>query len=42
VDRGLGERDTVVIEAGTHNESVRLKSADLLALSAAEVADLAE
>jgi Ala-tRNA(Pro) deacylase len=42
VDSGLGDLDTIVIEAGTHNESVRLKSADLLALSAAEIADLAE
>jgi Ala-tRNA(Pro) deacylase len=40
VDRRLAERDTVVIEAGSHSESVRMKAQDLLALTQAELADI--
>lgn len=40
-DRPLARRDSVVFEAGSHNESLRMKTADLLALSSAEVADIA-
>lgn len=40
-DRQLAQRDTVVVEAGVHDESLRLKTADLLALTHAEVGDLA-
>jgi Ala-tRNA(Pro) deacylase len=42
LDRRLAERDSVVLEAGSHSESVRLKTADLLTLSAAEIAEIAE
>lgn len=42
LDRRLAERDSVVLEAGSHSESVRLKTADLLRLSGAEVEELAE
>jgi len=42
LDRRLAERDSVVLEAGSHNESVRLKTADLLRLSAAEIEEIAE
>jgi Ala-tRNA(Pro) deacylase len=40
VDRRLAERETVVIEAGSHDESVRMKTEDLLAITDAEVADI--
>jgi Ala-tRNA(Pro) deacylase len=40
-DRRLAQHETVVIEAGVHDESLRLKTADLLALTHAEVEDLA-
>jgi Ala-tRNA(Pro) deacylase len=42
LDRRLAERDFVVLEAGSHSESVRLKTADLLTLSAAEIEEIAE
>jgi Ala-tRNA(Pro) deacylase len=41
LDRRLAERDSVVLEAGSHSESVRLKTTDLLSLSGAEVEDIA-
>jgi Ala-tRNA(Pro) deacylase len=41
VDQELAQRDSVVLEAGAHNESLRMKTADLLAISSAEVADIA-
>lgn len=41
-DRRLAERDFVVLEAGSHSESVRLRTADLLRLSAAEIEEIAE
>ncbi|MGH3053301.1 MAG: aminoacyl-tRNA deacylase [Gaiellaceae bacterium] len=40
VDTRLAERDSVVIEAGSHDESVRLKTADLIRLTEAQVADI--
>jgi Ala-tRNA(Pro) deacylase len=39
-DRRLAQHDSLVLEAGSHNESLRLKTADLLDLSNAEVADI--
>jgi Cys-tRNA(Pro) deacylase len=40
VDTRVAERDSVVIEAGSHDESVRLKTADLVRLTEAQVADI--
>jgi Ala-tRNA(Pro) deacylase len=40
VDTRLAERDSIVIEAGSHDESVRLKTADLIRLTEAQVADI--
>jgi Ala-tRNA(Pro) deacylase len=40
VDRRLAELDAVVLEAGSHDQSVRLRTSDLLAHSGAEVADI--
>ena len=40
VAEGLAERDSVVLEAGTHERSVRLKAADLVRLTGAQVADI--
>ena len=40
VDTSLAERDSIVIEAGSHDESVRLKTADLIRLAEAQVADI--
>jgi Ala-tRNA(Pro) deacylase len=42
VDRTLCERDSVVLEAGTHEQSVRLATADLLRLCGGEVVDLSQ
>jgi Ala-tRNA(Pro) deacylase len=39
VDRGLALRDTVIIEAGTHHESIRIPVPDLLRIASAQVAD---
>jgi prolyl-tRNA editing enzyme YbaK/EbsC (Cys-tRNA(Pro) deacylase) len=41
VDRGLAERDSVVLEAGSHSESIQMRTADLLTVTGATVADLA-
>ena len=41
VDVGLAGRDSVLLEAGSHSESVRLKTVDLLELAKAEVVDIA-
>jgi prolyl-tRNA editing enzyme YbaK/EbsC (Cys-tRNA(Pro) deacylase) len=35
----LAERDAVVLDAGTHEQSMRLKAADLVRLTRAQVAD---
>jgi Ala-tRNA(Pro) deacylase len=40
VDEGLVGRDSVVVEAGSHNRSVRLKTSDLVRLTGAQVADI--
>jgi Ala-tRNA(Pro) deacylase len=42
VDSRLAEREQVVLEAGTHEQSVRMRTADLLALTRAEIVDLAQ
>ena len=38
VDRGLAEHASVVFEAGSHRESLRVKTQDLLAIAHAEIA----
>jgi Ala-tRNA(Pro) deacylase len=40
VDERLAGRDAVVVEAGSHQRSVRLKAADLVRLTRAQVADI--
>jgi Ala-tRNA(Pro) deacylase len=40
VDERLAGRDSVVVEAGSHDRSVRLKAADLVRLTKAQVADI--
>ncbi len=40
VDERLAARDSVVLEAGSHDRSVRLKAADLVRLTSAQVADI--
>jgi Ala-tRNA(Pro) deacylase len=40
VDERLNARDSVVLEAGSHETSVRLKAADLVRLTEAQVADI--
>jgi Ala-tRNA(Pro) deacylase len=40
VDERLAGRDSVVVEAGSHDRSVRLKTADLVRLTKAQVADI--
>jgi Ala-tRNA(Pro) deacylase len=40
VDRRLLENEWIVLEAGTHEQSLRLRTADLVALSRAKVIDL--
>jgi len=40
VDERLNARDSVVLEAGSHDTSVRLKAADLVRLTEAQVADI--
>lgn len=42
VDRRLAEREDVVLEAGSHRESLRLRARDLVDLSGANIADIAE
>jgi Ala-tRNA(Pro) deacylase len=41
VDRHLFDSTFIVLEAGTHDESIRLRTGDLLSIAEAEVADLA-
>jgi prolyl-tRNA editing enzyme YbaK/EbsC (Cys-tRNA(Pro) deacylase) len=41
VERRLAECEVVVLEAGSHSELLRLRTADLLAVTGAAVADLA-
>jgi prolyl-tRNA editing enzyme YbaK/EbsC (Cys-tRNA(Pro) deacylase) len=40
VDRRLADQETIVIEAGSHDESVRLTTTDLLVLAHAAIGDL--
>jgi Ala-tRNA(Pro) deacylase len=40
VDERLAGRDSVVLEAGTHERSVRLRTAELVRLTRAQVADI--
>ena len=40
VDPRVAERDSVVLEAGSHGESLRMKASDRLSLSGAEVVDV--
>jgi Ala-tRNA(Pro) deacylase len=40
VDERLATRDSIVLEAGSHDTSVRLKAADLVRLTSAQVADI--
>jgi Ala-tRNA(Pro) deacylase len=40
VDRRVCQNDHVVLEAGTHEQSLRIKTADLLVLNHARVADI--
>jgi Ala-tRNA(Pro) deacylase len=42
VDSRLAERDSVVLEAGSHEESIRIWIPDLLRISGAEIADICE
>ena len=42
VDRRVAERDSVVLEAGSHDESLRMKTADLVRLADAQVVDICE
>lgn len=40
IDRRLAERDSTVLETGSHEESVRVQTGDLLRITEAEVADI--
>jgi Ala-tRNA(Pro) deacylase len=42
LDARLARRETVVLEAGSHEQSVRIKTADLLRLTQADVVDLVQ
>ncbi len=42
VDRRIAERDSIVVEAGDHDSSVRIPTAELIRLASARVADIAE
>jgi Ala-tRNA(Pro) deacylase len=42
VDRRVFDNPFIVFEAGTHDESIRLRTGELLSIAEAEVADLAE
>ncbi len=42
VDRRTAERESVIVEAGTHRESLLMKTADLLTLTDAKVAEICE
>jgi Ala-tRNA(Pro) deacylase len=42
VDPKIAERTSIVIEAGAHDESVRIAAADLLTITAAAVTDISE
>jgi Ala-tRNA(Pro) deacylase len=40
VDRRLAELDSIMVEAGVHDHSLRMRTTDLLRISGAEVADI--
>ena len=40
VDTCIADRDSVVLEAGSHDESIRLAAADLVRVASADVADI--
>ena len=42
VDRRVADHEDVVLEAGTHDTSLRLRTSDLLALTAAQVLDICQ
>jgi Ala-tRNA(Pro) deacylase len=42
VDRRLAEQESVVVEAGSHDESVRIPTAELIRVARAEVADICQ
>lgn len=42
IDEGLRESEWVVFEAGTHEHSVRIKTADLVSIARAQIADICE
>ena len=42
VDRRLCENEWVVLEAGTHEQSLRLRTSDLIELTDARLADLSQ
>jgi prolyl-tRNA editing enzyme YbaK/EbsC (Cys-tRNA(Pro) deacylase) len=42
VDRRLADQTSIVLEAGSHVQSIRLATADLVRLTEAEVADITE
>jgi Ala-tRNA(Pro) deacylase len=42
IDSRLVERDMVVLEAGTHEESIRLSREDLVRLTGAQIADISQ
>ena len=42
VDRRLAERESVVVEAGSHEQSVRIPTAELVRVARAEVVDICE
>src|SRR5919198_6771725 len=42
VDRRLADRESVVVEAGSHDESVRITTAELIRVARAEVADICQ
>jgi Ala-tRNA(Pro) deacylase len=42
VDRRVAERDAIVLEAGSHEQSIRLKPADLVRAADAQVADICQ
>ena len=42
IDERLAEHDSVVFEAGTHEQSVRIKTADLMSVAGGRIVDLRE
>ncbi len=41
VDRRLSERESVMLDAGSHTQSLQMSTSDLIGLTGAEVADIA-